>query len=361
MLLLGILYSTRLVLVEVHTTIPAVRLPCSQGEDPREEYHVATTGVDTNPGSADAPFLTLQRAQTATRCAHSKRGAGTLLTVHVQPGEYRLESALVLDEQDSHVAWRAVASPQARSTAALTPAVLTGGERLTLREDASGSGDWIAELDHLPDAVLQRARTLYVNGRRASRTAMVDASTAGASVAAAAPRTLFGWKAWSWFEPGTPKARRGHSVGFVLRDPERAREALAWPRGVEFVFSGVGGSAWSESRCGVAGVSVRGTDGKVRYATDRVGARDDGAAVLPLLGAQVPSAQAQGLHRAAHRHRQRGPSLPPPRPVVALRDGATALLPPLAYRGPARQRSGAAHAGAARGGAGWEWRWQRWQ
>ena len=70
LLLLGILYSTRLVLVEVHTTIPVVRLPCAREEDPREEYHVATTGVDTNPGSADAPFLTLQRAQTATRCAH---------------------------------------------------------------------------------------------------------------------------------------------------------------------------------------------------------------------------------------------------------------------------------------------------
>ena len=114
--------------------------------------------------------------------------------------------------------------------------------------------------------MLQRTRTLYVNGRRASRTAIVDATTAGAGAgeaAAAAPRALFGWKAWSWFEPGTPKAMRGHSVGFVLRDPERAREALAWPRGVEFVFSGVGGTAWSESRCGVAGVSERGSDGKV--------------------------------------------------------------------------------------------------
>ena len=52
-------------------------------------------------------------------------------------------------------------------------------------------------------------------------------------------------------------------MGFVLRDPERAREALAWPPGVEFVFSGVGGTAWSESRCGVASVSTRGSDGKV--------------------------------------------------------------------------------------------------
>ena len=207
MLLLGILYSTRLVLVEVHTTIPVVRLPCAPEEEPREEYHIATSGVDTNPGSADAPFLTLQRAQTATRCAHSKQGAaGTLLTVHVQPGEYRLASALELDDHDSHVAWRA-ASPQASSTAAVTPAILTGGERLALREDASGSEDWAADLGHLPDAVLQGARTLYVNGRRASRTAMVDASV----MAAPYNSTLFGRKAWSWFEPGTPKARRALS------------------------------------------------------------------------------------------------------------------------------------------------------
>ena len=71
LLLLGILYSTRLVLVEVHTTIPVVRLPCAREEDPREEYHVATTGVDTNPGSADAPFLTL-------RFSRSGVGAGAL-------------------------------------------------------------------------------------------------------------------------------------------------------------------------------------------------------------------------------------------------------------------------------------------
>merc|ERR1740139_1068867 len=118
--------------------------------------------------------------------------------------------------------------------------------------------DWVAELAHLPDAVLRRARTLYVNGRRASRTAMIDASAASAGAASVGERTLFGRKAWSWFEPGTPKPRRAYSAGFVLRDPERAREALAWPQGVEFVFTGVGGSAWSESRCGVAGVSVRG-------------------------------------------------------------------------------------------------------
>ena len=256
MLLLGILYSTRLVLVEVHSTIAVIKLPCMPGEDPREEYHVATTGVDTSPGSSDAPFLTLQRAQAATRCAHSKR-ASTLVTVHVEPGEYRLASTLELDELDSHVAWRAV-SPQASSTAAVAPPILTGGERLTLREEADG---WGAELDYLPDAVLLRARTLYVNGRRASRTAMTDASTARGGAAAAAPRTLFGQEAWSWYEPGIPKARREYSVGFVLRDPVRAREALAWPQGAEFVFSGVGGSAWSESRCGVAGVSQRGTDG----------------------------------------------------------------------------------------------------
>ena len=63
LLLLGVLYSTRLVLVEVHTTIAVTKMPCMPGEDPRKEYHVATSGKDSNSGSADAPFPTLHRAR----------------------------------------------------------------------------------------------------------------------------------------------------------------------------------------------------------------------------------------------------------------------------------------------------------
>ena len=55
------------------------------------EFHVATTGADTNPGTRAKPFATFHRAQVAVRAeraAHSDQG----VTVTFLGGFYRLEN-----------------------------------------------------------------------------------------------------------------------------------------------------------------------------------------------------------------------------------------------------------------------------
>lgn len=58
------------------------------------EFHVAPTGDDTNPGTAEKPFRTLQRTRDA---ALANKGA----TVRLAPGTYRQSRTLELDERDS--------------------------------------------------------------------------------------------------------------------------------------------------------------------------------------------------------------------------------------------------------------------
>ena len=58
---------------------------------------VAPTGNDTNPGSLEKPFATLQRAQQAAR----KAAGHDAVTVNVRTGTYYLPDTLVLTAEDS--------------------------------------------------------------------------------------------------------------------------------------------------------------------------------------------------------------------------------------------------------------------
>ena len=58
------------------------------------EFHVALDGNDANAGTADKPFLTLERARDAARTAKGS-------TVRLVPGTYRLAKTFMLDERDS--------------------------------------------------------------------------------------------------------------------------------------------------------------------------------------------------------------------------------------------------------------------
>ncbi len=73
------------------------------------EFHVATTGNDTNPGTEAKPFATLERARDAVREA-LPRATGDIV-VSIRAGAYRLEQTLLLTPQDSGrdgvaVVWR---------------------------------------------------------------------------------------------------------------------------------------------------------------------------------------------------------------------------------------------------------------
>jgi hypothetical protein len=58
------------------------------------DFHVSPAGNDANSGTADKPFLTLERARDAAR---AEKGS----TVRLAPGTYPLRRTLALDERDS--------------------------------------------------------------------------------------------------------------------------------------------------------------------------------------------------------------------------------------------------------------------
>jgi hypothetical protein len=66
---------------------------------PGDEYFVATTGNDTNPGTKDKPFLTIAAAQVAVR-ANADRGKVPIY-VTVQSGTYYVGKTIVFTSADS--------------------------------------------------------------------------------------------------------------------------------------------------------------------------------------------------------------------------------------------------------------------
>ena len=58
---------------------------------------VAATGSDTNPGTLEKPFATLQRAQQAARKAAGREA----VTVFVREGTYYLPETLIFTAEDS--------------------------------------------------------------------------------------------------------------------------------------------------------------------------------------------------------------------------------------------------------------------
>ena len=126
------------------------------------EFHVAPSGDDGNPGTAERPFATLPRAQEAVR--EARRGTpGEPVTVVLHGGVYRLSEPLTFTPLDSGTAaapvtWRSRESAQA---------VISGGVPVTgwRRHD---DRLWVADVPW----VTQRAEPftqLWVNGARRPR------------------------------------------------------------------------------------------------------------------------------------------------------------------------------------------------
>lgn len=117
---------------------------------------VAPNGDDRNAGTQDAPFRTIQRAQTAVRVAAPTMVSD--ITVYIRAGIYSLQEPLRFDHRDSGeqgfvVTYRAFPGERV---------ILNGGARLT---------DWTAVTQDLYRASTggHRFRQLYVNGVRAVR------------------------------------------------------------------------------------------------------------------------------------------------------------------------------------------------
>jgi len=101
------------------------------------EFHVATSGDDENPGTADRPFATLGRAQQAIRT----RPADQAATVLVRGGTYYLSEPLVFTPDDSGTA----DAPVVFAAATGETVVISGGARLELHWRPYRDGIYHAE------------------------------------------------------------------------------------------------------------------------------------------------------------------------------------------------------------------------
>jgi hypothetical protein len=170
--------------------------------------HVAPSGDDTWPGTAERPFATLERARSAAREASGD------VVVHLRAGTHVLTGTLELTEADSRIVYQAYGY----GTPGQEEAVVSGGRRITGWRERDGV--WAADVGDLD------TRQLYVDGRRARRAGI----------------------------PGLPGAASPTVTGYVTDSVE----PRGWrsPADVEFVYRGV--YPWTEARFGVAGVSADG-------------------------------------------------------------------------------------------------------
>ena len=103
----------------------------ASGHAQAAEFHVAPNGSDSNPGTVDKPFATLEKARDAAREVRGQRsevrGQNGEITIILSAGTYRLTKTFELNEQDSGTAFVAAApSPLTDPHAASTTVRITG-------------------------------------------------------------------------------------------------------------------------------------------------------------------------------------------------------------------------------------------
>ncbi len=125
-------------------------------------FYVAPDGRDTNPGSKEQPFATVQAAQTTVRGLIAA-GLTEPVDVILRAGTYFLLNGLLLEPQDSGtttcpITWRAASGERV---------ILSGGKHIT--------GPWTQEVKGLWSIAVPGVtqgwnfRQLFVDGKRATR------------------------------------------------------------------------------------------------------------------------------------------------------------------------------------------------
>ncbi|NJP90382.1 right-handed parallel beta-helix repeat-containing protein [Nonomuraea sp. FMUSA5-5] len=163
------------------------------------EFYVSPQGDDSWSGSAERPFLTLERARSAAREVPGE------VVVRLRGGTHVLTRPFELAEPDSGTVYEAYGY----GSAAQEEVVVSGGRPISGWQERGGV--WRAEVGDL------EVRQLYVDGRRAARAAVA----------------------------GLPGAAEATATGYVT-DSAEPRD---W-RSAEFVYRGV--YPWSEARLGMA-------------------------------------------------------------------------------------------------------------
>ena len=183
-----------LVLMVLCAYVPA------QAERP---FHVSPTGDDDAPGTQEAPFQTLYRAQEAVREAAPTMGDDVV--VNLAPGEYRLDRTLEFTEADSGCNGHRVVY---RSAGGLGQARLLGSVALVGWKEHR---DGIWKID-LPEGMT--FHTLYENGRRPWKARFPNYEH-HPDMPTARGRYLTS-------EDGSPTSEEGETTGWLIYRPEDA-------------------------------------------------------------------------------------------------------------------------------------------
>ena len=153
----GRMTSAGIVLLLATTYLRALP-PAQHSQDPEIVFAVSASGSDTAPGTPDAPFLTLERAQLAVRAVNADHN----VAVELGNGIYRLTRPLIFTAEDGgrdgrRVIWRAVEGARP----VLSGATRVTGWRLFDKERDIYVADTAPGLD---------SRQLWVNNMLAPRT-----------------------------------------------------------------------------------------------------------------------------------------------------------------------------------------------
>lgn len=131
------------------------------------EFFIAPNGKDTDPGTKEAPFASIEKARDAIR-AEKEAGKNEPWTVNFAPGTYRIEKSILFDQADSGtkdapIIYRGVSGRT----------FVSGGKPLTGWKE-NEPGIWVAEIPRTEDRT-DYFEQLFVNGSRAKRTRYPDA------------------------------------------------------------------------------------------------------------------------------------------------------------------------------------------
>jgi parallel beta-helix repeat protein len=143
----------------------AIYLTCASLARPAD-IHVSPAGSNDNPGTREAPVLTLDTAQAMARSLR-KKNAKQPVNICLHPGTYAIRTTVSFKREDSGsreaplslVAWKDPAKPQERP-------VLKGGVVVGNWKKSTFYGRSVYEADLKPLNITRKFRQLYLNGRR---------------------------------------------------------------------------------------------------------------------------------------------------------------------------------------------------
>ncbi|HUT94221.1 MAG TPA: LamG-like jellyroll fold domain-containing protein [Thermoguttaceae bacterium] len=216
-------------------TILVLMLSCAYAQAQAErQFHVSPTGDDEAPGTLEAPFQTLYRAQEAAR--EAAPGMSADVVVNLAPGVYRLDRTLEFTEADSGRNGHRVIY---RSAGGLGQARLLGSVPLTGWKEHR---DGIWKID-LPEGTV--FHTLYENGRRAWKARFPNYEH-HPDMPTARGRYLVS-------EDGSPTSEEGETTGWLIYRPEDAPPVTSVTK-MRILLFAEGKCDWMRTVCAVKAI-----------------------------------------------------------------------------------------------------------